>query len=292
MTVFNLGSINLDRFYRVPHLPAPGETLAVQSLNNGLGGKGANMSVAIARAGASAHHIGAIGADEKWMILSVLNGAGVDTSAIYQSTSPTGHAIISVDGQGENSILLFSGANHDISEAHIRAALEMATDRDIFLCQNETLNQTFFAEIGSNIGARVAYAAAPFDVEKVRSVLPFIDLLFVNEIEAEQLETALGTPLMDLDVDDIIVTLGGAGARHLHRALRAVTEFAAHPVTPVDTTGAGDTFTGYVLAGLDLGMEMQEAIRWAMIAGALMVTRVGTADVIPTAQEVAAFSPS
>jgi ribokinase len=140
------------------------------------------------------------------------------------------------------------------------------------------------------LGFRVCCAAAPFDADAVKAVLPYLDFLILNKIEAEQLETALGTNIEQLDVADIIVTLGGDGARWLNASEGIDQHFAALKVTPVDTTGAGDTFTGYVLSGLDRGLTMGQAISLAMRAAALMVTRMGTADVIPDLKEVEEFS--
>ncbi|SFR00925.1 ribokinase [Poseidonocella sedimentorum] len=288
MTIWNLGSINADHFYHVPHIPAPGETLACSSLRTGLGGKGANMSVAAARAGAHVAHIGAVGPEGGWARDRLME-YGVDTRHIAQVAQPTGHAIIAVaDGDGENTILLFGGANHAIDEAMVGAALSSASTGDTFLFQNETSAQGYAAETAAKLGLRVAYAAAPFDAAAARAALPFLDFLILNEIEAEQLGAAVGKPVSEMGVTDVIVTLGGAGCDWYHRGEKQ--SFSAVPVTPVDTTGAGDTFTGYVLAGLDRGMSMAQGISLAMRAAALKVTRAGTADVIPDLAEVEAFA--
>jgi ribokinase len=289
MTIFNLGSINADHVYRVPHLPGPGETLAAHSLQTGLGGKGANMSVAAARAGSHVAHIGAVGADGLWARDRLME-YGVDTRHIAQLDVPTGHANINVDDAGENAITLFSGANQAIKENAISAALSAGSTGDILVMQNETNAQLIATEVGSKLGFRVCYAAAPFDAEAVKAVLPFLDFLILNQIEAEQLETALGLKIEDLKIEDIIVTLGSDGARWLNKTNGIDRKFDALKVTPIDTTGAGDTFTGYVLSGLDRGLSMGQAISLAMRAAALMVTRMGTADVIPDLKEAEEFS--
>lgn len=289
MTVFNLGSINVDHVYNVPHLPEAGETLAAHSMQTGLGGKGANMSVATARAGSHVVHIGAIGKDGFWARDRLME-YGVDTRHIALSSEPTGHAIINVDQAGENAITLLSGANRAIEENAINAALALGQTGDIFVTQNETNAQALSSEIASKLDFRVCYAAAPFDANAVEAVLPFLDFLILNEIEAQQLEVALGQPIDHLDLADVIVTLGGKGARWINRAGGIDQRFDALKVTPVDTTGAGDTFTGYVLSALDRGLSMGQAISLAMRAGALMVTRLGAADVIPDLKEVEEFS--
>lgn len=287
MTIFNLGSINADHVYRAPHLPGPGETLAVTSLQTGLGGKGANMSVAAARAGSHVAHIGAIGSDGLWARNRLLE-YGVDTRHIVELDVPTGHAIINVDDAGENAITLFAGANQAISEDMVANVLSAGNAGDILVTQNETNAQAVAAEIGSKLGFRVCYAAAPFDANAVKAVLPYLDFLILNAVEAQQLEKALGMPIEELDVADIIITLGSDGARWIGDGTDQ--HFDAIAVEPVDTTGAGDTFTGYVLAGLDRGLTMGQSISLAMRAAALMVTRMGTADVIPDLKEVEEFS--
>jgi ribokinase len=285
MAIWNLGSINADLVYALPHLPAAGETLAATALDKGLGGKGANMSVAAARAGSRCCHIGAVGPDGAWAVERLME-YGVDTRHIATLDTPTGHAVIAVDPEGENQIILFPGANRAIPEAALYAALSEAAAGDILVMQNETSLQAEAARMGRDLGLRVTYAAAPFDAAAVQAVLPFLDFLILNEVEAQQLEEATGKPPQALGVKDVIITLGSKGARHFDGTSGEARDVPALPVTPVDTTGAGDTFTGYVLSGLDRGLPMPQAMAQAARAGALMVTRHGTADVIPDLKEV------
>jgi len=153
--------------------------------------------------------------------------------------------------------------------------------------QNETNLQRTAAEMGHRLGLKVAYAAAPFAVERVEAVIEHLDFLILNEVEAAQLKEATGLAPDALPVKDVIVTLGADGADWYSKA--GVQHFDAIQVSPVDTTGAGDTFTGYVLACLDRGQPMEQAIRTAIKAGAIMVTRHGTADVIPDLLDVQEF---
>ncbi|WP_292284638.1 ribokinase [Marivita sp.] len=285
MAVYNLGSINADLFYRVPHLLAPGETLAATEHSRGLGGKGANMSVAVARAAARVKHVGAVGPDGRWAVERMLE-YGVDTRAIIEVSAPTGHAVIMIDDQGENAILIHPGANHALSETDIQQALTDATEADLFLFQNETSCQVIGATQASARGMRVIYAAAPFDAESVKTVMPLLDILVMNAVEAQQLSDATGADLADLPVRDIIVTLGAEGCRWLNTDDGSDQSFPAIPVDPVDTTGAGDTFTGFLVAGLDRGLPMAQAISLGQQAAAIMVTRQGTADVIPDLKDV------
>ncbi|MES0825551.1 ribokinase [Ruegeria sp. SCP11] len=283
MTIWNLGSINADMIYDVPHLPGPGETLSANRLDRFLGGKGANMSVAAARAGTRVAHIGAVGPDGRWA-QDRLTEYGVDTRYIAGVEVPTGHAIIAVDAQGENNIILFPGSNHAIAPDQLGQALSSAERGDLLVMQNETNLQVEAAEMGRDLGLTVCYAAAPFQADAVKAVLPFLDFLILNEVEAEQLREATGQSVTDLEVEHVIVTLGSKGARYYHRG--GASDFPAYKVQAVDTTGAGDTFTGYVLAAMDRGMPMAQAISQANRAAALMVTRHGTADVIPDLKEV------
>ncbi len=287
MAIWTLGSINADMVYSVPRLPAPGETVAAGGLRYFLGGKGANMSVAAARAGARVVHVGAVGADGRWAV-DRLRQYGVDTDHVAEVAGATGHAVIAVEPGGENSILIYPGANRAIPSRTLGLALSAAQAGDFLLMQNETNLQPEAARMGREMGLKVCYAAAPFDAAAVRAVLPWLDILILNRVEAEQLTQAAGKRPEELPVAHVIVTLGARGARHVDTEKGLSRDFPAFPVRVVDSTGAGDTFTGYLLAGLDRGMEMAQAIDLAGRAAALMVTRAGTADVIPELAEVEA----
>ena len=173
-----------------------------------------------------------------------------------------------------------------MTSEQLEQALTLAETGDILVMQNETNMQAEMARRGRELGLRVCYAAAPFDADAVQAVLPYLDVLFLNEVEAQQLQEATGKGPEQLGISDVIVTLGSKGARHFHAESGETTDVSAHKVTAVDTTGAGDTFTGYVLSGLDRGLSMKQSLEQANRAGALMVTRAGTADVIPDLKEV------
>ena len=286
MTIFNLGSINIDIVYRVPRLPRPGETLAARSVARGLGGKGANQSLAAVRAGARVIHIGAVAAEGAWAVAR-LRDAGVDVTNVATVEGETGHAVILVDDAGENQIVIHGGANRAIPEAAPGRALATARPGDWFLAQNETSRVAVALARARAAGLRTAYAAAPFEPEAAAAVLPSVDLLAVNEGEAEALAGHLGTRIDAIPAPALLVTRGACGAEY-RNASGAVT-VPAFPVTAVDTTGAGDTFLGYVLAGLDAGADPGTAMRRAAAAAALQVMRPGAADAIPAATEVDAF---
>ncbi|MBD3678212.1 MAG: ribokinase [Rhodobacteraceae bacterium] len=288
MPIYSLGSINADHFYDLPHLPGPGETLAATGFRTGLGGKGANQSVAAAKAGAKVTHIGAVGPEGGWAV-DRLRALGVETSGIATLETATGHAIINIDRAGENAIVIYPGANRGLSEAQIRETLANAGGSDTLILQNETNAQLEGARIARAKGMRVVYSAAPFEEAAVRAILPEISLLILNAVEADQLCTAFGCGLGALPVPELLVTKGAEGAEW--HALRAgqTTHMPAFDVKPVDTTGAGDCFAGYFAAGLDEGLPVEAALRLASAAAALKVTRPGTADAIPDRAEVDGF---
>ena len=290
MTVYNLGSINADYFYQVPHIPAPGETLAATALERGLGGKGANQSVAMVKAGADLVHLGAVGVDGQWL-LDRLASLGVNVTAIEQLDCASGHAIVNVAAGGENAIIIFSGANVALGFGVVQAALEHLSPQDWLILQNETSNQRDAAELAKAKGARVVYSAAPFDAQAVADVLPFVDVLCVNEHEAKALGQAFKkSSLKNIGVGAMLITYGARGAEYHDFVAGKVTKVEGIKVTPVDTTGAGDTFCGYFVGRLSLGDDPKTALSIANRAAALKVTRPGTADVIPDLIEVMAIS--
>ena len=291
MTIYNLGSINIDLFYSVPHFPKPGETLAATSHSTGLGGKGANQSVAAALAGSDAVHIGAVGRDGGWAI-ERMRHFGVDTAHVITVDTPTAHAIINVDPRGENAIVIFSGANLEQSLTQVNSTLSAASHGDILLLQNEAALTIEAATKAKSRGLYVIYSAAPFDADAVRAVLPFVDLLVMNDVETEHLTRHMNLKIADLDVPHLLITHGSKGATWHDLGTGDKIDVPAFVVKPVDTTGAGDCFIGYVAAGLDQGLSPRDAMRRASAASALQVTRPGTADAIPTGAEVSDFLAS
>ncbi len=286
MAIWNLGSINVDHVYRLDHLPRPGETLNAAALDYGLGGKGANQSMAAGRAGAATSHIGAMGQADDWVI-DRLRDSGVDTSHIHRlADQGTGHAIILVDRSAENCIIVHAGANRALTTDMISPSLSQIRAGDLLLMQNETSCQVQAAQAARAAGATVVYSAAPFDIAAVRAILPHVSILAMNAGEAEQLFKAVPD---DLDIDGLLITRGGDGAEYRDLRGGQTHHHPAFPVTPVDTTGAGDTFAGYFAAALDRGDSPEQALRLASAAAAMQVTRHGAADAIPVLEEVLAF---
>jgi ribokinase len=286
--ILNVGSINADHFYTIPHLVAPGETLAATSYATGLGGKGANQSVAASMAGADVRHIGAVGPEGGWLV-EALDEYGVDTRHIETVDTPTAHAIVMIDAKGENQIVIYPGANHALSRSAITRAFDDVGAGDWLMLQNETSLVVEAAQEAHERRIAVAYSAAPFEAEAVREVLPFLCLLFMNAVEARQLSNDLGTALTDLPVPHILVTKGSEGAEWIDTKARKTVSVPAKKVDVVDTTGAGDTFAGFMVAGLAQGFSHERSMERALAAAALAVTKRGTADAIPSLDSVLSF---
>jgi ribokinase len=287
--VLVFGSINIDHVYRVPHFVQPGETLASETLETGLGGKGANQSMALARAGANVSHIGRIARGDAWAI-KVLASDGVDVSQITQIEGASGHAIIQVDDRGENAIILHGGANQSFALNELEVAVNSYPDAEYLLVQNECNLLTEAFELAAKKNLKVVLNPAPMTSEISALPLQQLDTLIVNEGEAQDLSGKQ-------DIDDIIsvlrdlmpntrivITLGEQGAVMLsdQKLLRV----AATPVSARDTTGAGDTFVGYFLAGLISGLEDSAALSRACQAAGIAVTRKGAISSIPTISEL------
>ncbi len=283
--ILNFGSINLDLVYQVPHLPAPGETLASTSYERFVGGKGINQSIAASRAGASVCHIGCLGPDGGWL-RDQLDGFGLSLEEIATVNTPTGHAVIFVDENAENQIVLFGGANQAFTRDHVDAALNKSKAGDWVLLQNETNLGPQIAQDARSRGLKVAYSAAPFDANAVRAMLDHVNLLALNEGEASALAEAIGQHPATLGIDHILITKGAHGAE-LHSSGQVIQQ-DSFVVDAVDTTGAGDTFLGAFMARFVDG-DANGALRFAAGAAALQVTRRGAAAAIPTSTEVEEF---
>ena len=287
--IFNLGSLNLDHVYRVPRFVVPGETMSVDGYERHLGGKGYNHSVAIAKAKGAVVHIGACPTVD----LAAFQALPAPTLAwhIAPSKEAAGHAIIQVDAQGENQILLYPGANRTITQNHLDSLTTgpiAPEPGDWFLAQNETNLVEESLQWAQSLGLRTAYAAAPFDAEAIERALPYIDAMALNAVEAQQLQDSLGSPIDQLGIDLVAITKGGDGVSLWHQSRWS--DYAAFPVHQiVDTTGAGDCFFGSFLAELACGQQPSVAIRFAQAAAALSVTQTGASTSYADRSEVEKF---
>lgn len=287
MTLVNVGSINIDRTYRVDHIPAPGETISAFVLDEGLGGKGANQSIAAARAGAKVRHVGAIGPDGGWTA-GRLAEEGIEVGHILTLEKPTGHAVIALDRRGENAIIVHPGANGAVPASLVEEGLEGVGPGDRLVLQNEINANLAAAELARERGMEIIYSAAPFVAEDAARMLPLVDVIVMNEIEAGQLAVHLGLSVETLPVKAALITRGAKGAVWIEGSRKI--EVPAFPVEQViDTTGAGDCFTGWFAGARERGASVEEALREAAAAAAIKVTRKGASAGIPFREEVEAL---
>ena len=290
MKILNIGSLNLDMVYRLDHIIQPGETEASSEMNVFLGGKGINQSVAAAQAGATVFHGGMIGADGQ-PFLDACARYGVDSRYIRQVEGKSGHAIIQIDKHAQNSILLFGGANQMLTTDYVDKVLAGFETGDILLLQNEVNQLPYMVEKAYAKGMRIALNPSPFN-EKLAAVdMGKISLFLLNEVEGFQI-TGRTEPediivkLLDMYPDaGIVLTLGEDGAIYADRKQQY--HQPSFQVQAVDTTAAGDTFTGYFLAGLCEGMAIPEVLKWSAKAASIAVSRPGAVPSIPSRAEVA-----
>ena len=298
ITVF--GSLNVDYVFQVPALPAPGETLLATNMVVLPGGKGGNQALAAARAGATVRMAGAIGDDGLGNIaLAGLLADGVNTEAVAFSNQPTGTASINVDRDGENTIVVFSGANADASHDQLTRA-DLQTD-DLLLLQMEIpVNEMAQAIRHANrVSARIIWNLAPMQAVEIE-LLQQVAVLVVNEVELTQLGLNLGVPT-DGDTatllshvalqtgNSVVLTLGSKGCLADHFGDQIA--IPALPVSPIDTVGAGDAFCGAFAAALDAGEPFRAALRWGCVAGSLACLKTGAQTALPTREEIAAHLP-
>ena len=289
MLVF--GSMNIDHVYRMPHLVRTGETLASSVYQRNPGGKGLNQAIALARAGMNVGFAGAIGQDGLFL-RDYLASFGVDTSLVRVLEEPTGHAIIQLDENGQNAIVLYGGANQQMTVESIRDTLAGFGAGDCILLQNEINLLEEIIRQAKAKGMQVILNPSPMS-DALPPLLPLVDWLILNEVEGEDV-TGCREPDAMLDAllnrcpdCRVVLTLGAHGSMYADRTRRCFQP--AFPVQAVDTTAAGDTFTGYFFQGVLGGGTVEEALRAAARASAIAVTRPGAGGSIPAMAEVAAL---
>ncbi|MDR1894127.1 MAG: ribokinase [Spirochaetales bacterium] len=289
MKILNMGSLNIDHVYQVEHFVRPGETLGSQGYQRFCGGKGLNQSIALALAGAKVFHAGKIGADGLFL-KERLAKAGVDTTWVLQQGSPTGHAVIQVTPQGENAILLFPGANHSWTPQEINRIIGNFMVGDILLLQNEINGLGEIIEQAAARNLLIALNPSPLDRNLLSLPLEKVGILILNEVEGEGLtgeiepSGILGVLRERFPKSQIVLTLGAGGV--MYSGEQGILAKAAKKAQAIDTTAAGDTFTGYFLAALAMGKAPDEALDEAILAAAIAVTRPGAADSIPRREEL------
>ncbi len=292
MKILNYGSLNLDYVYTVPHFVQPGETLDVSSREIKFGGKGLNQSVALARAGVRVYHAGAIGTGGEPLV-EYLRNNGVNTENIIPVGEMQGHTVIQVNRLGENCILLFGGSNRCQDAAAIPRTVSAFDPGDWLLLQNEINLLPEIVDTASVRGMNIVLNPSPFN-EALREVdFRKLSWLFVNEIEAEQITGEREPQRIWSCIHErwpslsVLVTLGenGSAAFRVRGNETEMEQQPAEPAEAVDTTGAGDTYTGYFIAGLMEGCSLKKTMERASHAAAISVTRPGAAESIPYRDE-------
>ena len=289
MKIYNIGSLNIDYVYHVEHFVEAGETIASDNMEIFPGGKGLNQSVALARAGSKVVHGGIIG-KEGAFLADVLRESNVDISKLKTVDSPTGHAIIQVNPEGQNCILLFAGANHLITDEYVEDILSDAEEGDIIILQNEVNNLKSIMEYASDKGMKIAFNPSPFNDSISKLPLEKISWWFCNEIEAAGLFGDVGLEgICDRFIEkypesNLILTLGENGSLFISKDLLVFEPIVK--VETVDTTAAGDTFSGYFLSSVAFGKDPATALKIATKAASIAVSRKGAAVSIPHWNEV------
>lgn len=289
MKVLNFGSLNLDHVYRVEHFVQPGETLSAVSQSVNPGGKGLNQSIALAGAGAEIYHAGCVGQQGE-SLGALLRENGINTDHLLTVNAPQGSTVIQVNAAGENCILLYGGSNQCITEEQVRRTLSCFAPGDWLILQNEINLLPLIVDIAYELGMKIVLNPSPYN-EKLAAVdFGKLSWLLVNEVEAEQLsgsrlpEEAWRQLHKQYPELFLLVTLGGEGS-FAFTASETVQQ-AAFPAEAVDTTAAGDTYTGYFIAGLAEGRSLAECMLRASMAASISVTRAGAAGSIPMREEV------
>lgn len=291
MKLLDFGSLNIDHTYQLPHLVRPGETLASDSYHKSEGGKGFNQAVALAKAGQEVYLAGAIGQDGLFL-RDYLQELGVHTEHLCVLDAPTGHAMIQLDTEGQNCIILFGGTNGMITEAMIDEVLADFGAGDYLLLQNEISHVDSIICAAHAKGMHIILNPSPMSPELLTWPLELVEWFILNEIEGADItgktqpEEMLDELLRRYPACHVVLTLGERGSVYADATQRMDQSIVtAHTV---DTTAAGDTFTGYFIHALLQGEAIQQALKTAACASAITVSRPGAGRSIPAAGEVQA----
>ncbi len=292
----NFGSLNLDYVYSVDHMVRPKETLACTDMQVFCGGKGLNQSIALAKAGAAVYHAGLIGEEGDGLLLECAK-AGVHTEYIRTISGKCGHTIIQVDRDGQNCILLYGGANRRMTKEYIDEVLRDFKEKDILLLQNEVNLVPYMIERAYEKGMTVVLNPSPYDKEMdgsdFQKAFQKVSMFILNEVEGEQMTGEAQPEKILLKMKSLypesitVLTLGEKGSIYQYKDERH--QQRIYPVKAVDTTAAGDTFTGYFLSSVMEGMPAPEGLALAAKASAIAVSKSGAAASIPLRDEVERF---
>ena len=289
MKVLNFGSLNLDYVYQVESILIPGETQASRDRQTFCGGKGLNQSIALAKAEIPVYHAGMIG-DGGEILLEICKENGVNTEFIRKITGPCGHTVIQVDKDGQNCILLYGGANRSITREFVDEVLNAFDRDDIILLQNEINELDYIVDRAYEKGMMIILNPSPYDDKLKACDMSKVSMFLVNEIEGYQItgerkpERILAAVKEKYPSAKIVLTLGGDGS--VYQDETGIYHQGIFKVKAVDTTAAGDTFTGYFISSIIDGMSVKEGLEMAAKASAIAVSRPGATASIPIKQEV------
>lgn len=293
-----VGSLNMDMVANVDHIPVVGETILTNSLTLIPGGKGANQAYAAGRLGADVTMLGAVGSDSYAdMLMASLKSAGVEVESILRKEdTSTGVAMIAVNAEGDNSIIVISGANTVLTPEDIETKMEILKESDIVILQLEIPLETvlYTAKMAKSFGKMVILDPAPVPKEFPEELYQYVDIIKPNETELSML-TGLSSTEDDIEngarelknrgVRDVMVTLGDKGV-YIDSEECGAYLVPGHKVNAVDTTAAGDTFTAALAIMLAQGKNIKEAAEFANYVSSIVVTRKGAQSSIPTLEEV------
>lgn len=284
------GSLNIDYVYEVDHILEPGETESSISMTTVAGGKGLNQSIALAKAGVDVYLAGQVG-EEGDLLEEVCKDSCVNTSFLEHVSGRSGHTFIQVDRNGQNSILLFGGANKSQKRHKIDEVIGYFKEGDILLLQNEINELAYLIQRAYEQKMFIVLNPSPYNQELKKCDLQKISLFVLNEVEAQQLIGSSDVKVIEngmrkfFSKSDVLLTLGVNGSYYF-----GVNDNKNYqeciPVKAVDTTGAGDTYTGYFVAMRMKGMTVVDSMRIASFAAAIACTKHGAAPSIPKLDEV------
>lgn len=289
MNILNFGSLNIDKVYTVDHIVEKGETILTHNYDVFMGGKGLNQSIALQRAGLQVVHAGLIGHDGQ-LLVDFLKENAVDCDLIHEVDDVCGHAIIQINPQGQNAILVHGGSNQRIDEKYIDWVLSQNHGCEWMIVQNETSNLDYLLKAAKHKRLRIIMNPSPITDSLLKCSLENVDLFIINEIEGKilsgQSEARSIIQALSLKFPKaiIVLTLGEEGS--LLKADSDIVTQKAYSVKAVDTTAAGDTFSGYFLASYLQGHNASESLKMASAASAISVTQKGASNSIPTLEAV------
>lgn len=292
MKILNFGSLNIDIFFRVENIVKPGETISAKSIEKRPGGKGLNQSVALSKSFENVYHAGSVG-DDGIFLVDYLKSENINTKYIKKSDKLTGNAIIQVDDKGENSIVLYKGANFDNDKKFIDEVLNDFSKDDILLLQNEISSMKYLIDKAYEKGMKIVLNPSPITDEIKEFDFNKIDLLLVNEIEAkdiankDNIDESINYFMATYPNINLIVTLGSKGSIFVNKNEKIKQE--GIKVQSVDSTGAGDTFTGFFVSYFYQGKNVRDCLKFASLASALSVTKSGASISIPSLCDVKEF---